>query len=74
MTKETEKLNKIIKDDKDLSYSLEELALNSYGFDDNYEDEFSVTELQIINKILKYHGNITVMNLFLILLMNPAIN
>lgn len=56
MTKETEKLNKIIKDDKDLSYSLEELALNLYGFDDNYEDEFSVTELQIINKILKYHG------------------
>ena len=55
MTKETEKLNKIIKDDKDLSYSLEELALNLYGFDDNYEDKFSVTELQIINKILKYH-------------------
>ena len=43
MTKETEKLNKIIKDDKDLSYSLEELALNLYGFDDNYEDKFSVT-------------------------------
>lgn len=56
MTKETEKLNKIIKDDKDLSYSLEELALNLYGFDNNYEDKISVTELQIINKILKYHG------------------
>ena len=55
MTKETEKLNELIQNDKELSHSLDELALNLKGLDDNYEDEFSVTELQIINKILKYH-------------------
>lgn len=56
MTKETKKLNELIQNDKELSHSLDELALNLNGSDDNYEDEFSVTELQIINKILKYHG------------------
>lgn len=56
MTKETEKLNELIQNDKKLSYSLEQLSLNLNGFDDNYEDQFSVTKLQIINKILKYHG------------------
>ena len=56
MTKETEKLNELIDNDKELRYNLDELALNLNGLNDNYEDEFSVTELQIINKILKYHG------------------
>lgn len=56
MTKETEKLNELIQNDKDLGYDLDKLALNLNGLDDNYEDEFSVTELQIINKILQYHG------------------
>jgi hypothetical protein len=56
MTKETKKLNELIQNDKELSHSLDELALNLNGSDDNYEDEFSITELQIINKILKYHG------------------
>jgi hypothetical protein len=55
MTKETEKLNKLIQNDKNLEYSLDELNINLEKYQ-NYEDEFSVTELQIINKILKYHG------------------
>ena len=56
MTKETKKLNELIQNDKELSHSLDELALNLNGLDDNYENEFSVTELQIINKVLKYHS------------------
>lgn len=55
MTKETEKLNKLIQNDKELEYSLDELSLNLEEYN-NYEDQFSVTELQIINKILQYHN------------------
>lgn len=55
MTKETEKLNKLIQNDKELEYSLDELSLNLEEYY-NYEDQFSVTELQIINKILQYHN------------------
>ena len=55
MTKETEKLNKLIQNDKNLEYSLDKLNINLEKYQ-NYEDEFSVTELQIINKILKYHS------------------
>lgn len=54
MTKEIEKLNKLIQNDKELEYSLDELSLNLKDYI-NYEDKLSVTELQIINKILKYH-------------------
>lgn len=52
----TEELNKLIQNDRDLSHNLDELALNLNGSDDDYEDKFSVTELQIINKILKHHA------------------
>lgn len=55
MTKETEKLNNLIQNDKELEYSLKELSLDLEEYN-NYEDQFSVTELQIINKILKYHN------------------
>lgn len=55
MTKETEKLNKLIQNDKELEYSLDEISLNLEEYY-NYEDQFSVTELQIINKILQYHN------------------
>lgn len=55
MTKETEKLNKLIQNDKELEYSLDELSLDLEEYN-NYEDQFSVTELQIINKILQYHN------------------
>ena len=56
MTKETEKLNELIQNDRELSHNLDELTLNLNGLNENYEDQFSVTELQIINKILKYEG------------------
>lgn len=55
MTKETEKLNKLIQNDKELEYSLDELSLDLEEYN-NYENQFSVTELQIINKILQYHN------------------
>lgn len=55
MTKETEKLNKLIQNNKELEYSLDELSLDLEEYN-NYEDQFSVTELQIINKILQYHN------------------
>lgn len=55
MTKETNKLNELIQNDKELEYSLDKLSLNLEEYK-NYEDEFDVTDLQIINKILKYYG------------------
>ena len=55
MTKENEKLNKLIQNDKELEYSLDKLSLDLEEYN-NYEDQFSVTELQIINKILQYHN------------------
>ena len=55
MTKETKKLNKLIQNDKELEYSLDQLSLDLEEYN-NYEDQFSVTELQIINKILQYHN------------------
>ena len=55
MTKEIEKLNKLIQNDKELEYSLDELSLDLEKYN-NYKDQFSVTELQIINKILQYHN------------------